>query len=126
MEATRPLQRTKLADDLRARVSGDVRFDRLSRGLYATDASIYQIQPIGVVIPRDERDIDAVIDVCGAAGVPVLARGGGTSQCGQTVGEAVVVDTSVYLRDILALDIEGRTATVRPGLVLANLNRQLR
>src|SRR5471030_1492569 len=126
MEATRPLQRTKLADDLRARVAGDVRFDRLTRGLYATDASIYQIQPVGVVIPRTDRDIDAVIDVCGAAGVPVLARGGGTSQCGQTVGEAVVVDTSVYLRDILALDIEGRTATVRPGVVLANLNRQLR
>jgi len=126
MEATPPLQRQKLVGDLRARIGGDVRFDRLSRGLYATDASIYQIQPIGVVIPRDDRDIDAVIDVCSAAGVPVLARGGGTSQCGQTVGEAVVVDTSVHLRDIMALDVERRTATVRPGIVLADLNRQLK
>jgi FAD/FMN-containing dehydrogenase/Fe-S oxidoreductase len=123
---TAPLQRERLAAALRARVGGEVRFDRTSRGLYATDASIYQIQPIGVVIPRDERDIDAVIDVCAHEGVPVLARGGGTSQCGQTVGEAVVVDTSKYLREIVALDVDARTVRVQPGIVLAQLNALLK
>jgi FAD/FMN-containing dehydrogenase/Fe-S oxidoreductase len=123
---TAPLQRERLAAALRARVAGEVRFDRVSRGLYATDASIYQIQPVGVVIPRDGRDIDAVIDVCAHEGVPVLARGGGTSQCGQTVGEAVVVDTSKYLREIVALDVEARTVRVQPGIVLAQLNAALR
>jgi FAD/FMN-containing dehydrogenase/Fe-S oxidoreductase len=123
---TAPLQRERLAASLRARVGGEVRFDRTTRGLYATDASIYQIQPIGVVIPRDARDIDATIDVCAHEGVPVLARGGGTSQCGQTVGEAVVVDTSKYLREIVALDVEARTVRVQPGIVLAQLNAALK
>ena len=123
---TAPLQRERLAAALRARVGGEVRFDRTTRGLYATDASIYQIQPIGVVIPRSERDIDAVVDVCAHEGVPVLARGGGTSQCGQTVGEAVVVDTSKYLREIVALDVEARTVRVQPGIVLAQLNATLK
>jgi FAD/FMN-containing dehydrogenase/Fe-S oxidoreductase len=121
-----PLQRERLAADLRARTGGDVFFDRITRGMYATDASIYQIQPVGVVVPRDLGDVDATIEVCAAAGVPVLARGGGTSQCGQTVGEAVIVDTSRFLRGITALDLERRTVRVQPGIVLAQLNAALK
>ena len=103
-----------------------MRFDRMTRGLYATDASIYQIQPVGVVIPQNERDIDATIDICSAHGVAVLARGGGTSQSGQTVGEAVVVDCSKHLRAILDLDIERRRVRVQPGVVLSQLNAALK
>ena len=115
-----------LAARLRAEVAGEVRFDDVTRGLYATDASIYQIEPIGVVIPARDEDVAATLSVCAAAGVPVLPRGGGTSQCGQTVGDAVVIDTSKYLRDVIAVDVAAKTARVRPGIVLSQLNAQLR
>lgn len=81
-----------LAERLRREMKGDVLFDAFSRGRYSTDASIYQIEPIGVVIPRDEQDVEIALQVAADAGVPVLPRGGGTSQCGQTVGEALVMD----------------------------------
>jgi len=103
-----------------------VRFDAFGRGLYATDASIYQVFPLGVVVPRDTSDVEATLALCREAGVPVLARGGGTSQCGQTVGESVVLDTSKYLTGLVSLDVAGRTVRVQPGLVLDQLNRQLK
>ena len=81
-----------LAARLRAEVAGEVRFDDVTRGLYSTDASIYQIEPVGVVIPARDEDVAATLALCAEAGVPVLPRGGGTSQCGQTVGDAVVID----------------------------------
>ena len=77
---------------LRGAVAGDVLFDRASRGRYATDASIYQVEPIGVLVPRTDADVRAAFDVCRELGVPLLPRGGGSSQCGQTVGAALVVD----------------------------------
>jgi FAD/FMN-containing dehydrogenase len=94
-----PLYR-RLAAELR----GDVLFDNASRGRYATDASIYQIMPIGVVVPRDEADARLALDIARDFKAPLLPRGGGTSQCGQTVGEALVIDNSKYLNQIIDFD----------------------
>ncbi len=110
---------------LRARIHGEVRFDGWSRSLYSTDASLYQIQPVGVVIPRDSDDLHAALEVAAAHGVPLLARGAGSSLAGQAVGAALVLDTSKYLNSILAIDVEARTAVVEPGVTVAVLNRAL-
>ena len=101
-------------------------FDRFSRGRYATDASIYQMMPLGVLAPKSEDDILAAIDCAREQGVPILARGGGTSQCGQTVNEALVLDNTQYFNDILKLDVANRRCVVRPGIVLDELNRALK
>src|SRR4051794_20306058 len=111
---------------LRAEVGGDVWFDRFTRGRYATDASHYQIEPVGVVAPRTIEDANRAIEIAKSEGVTVLARGGGTSQCGQTVGNSLVVDCSKYLNRSLDLDVAGRRCRVEPGIVLDELNRQLR
>jgi FAD/FMN-containing dehydrogenase/Fe-S oxidoreductase len=103
-----------------------VLFDGASRGRYSTDASIYQIEPIGVVVPHDEADVVRAIQIAGDEGIPILPRGGGTSQCGQTVGEALVLDVSKNLAGVIALDVENRRVTVQPGLVLDQLNAYLR
>lgn len=102
-----------------------MRFDALARGLYAADASIYQIEPLGVVLPATAADVDAVMAVAREEGVPVLPRGAGTSQCGQSVARAIVIDTSRYLNRVLEVDTAARTAKVEPGLVLDRLNREL-
>ena len=115
-----------LARRLRAETQGEVLFDAGSRGRYATDASIYQITPVGAFVPKTERDIATAIDVARDLKVPVLARGGGTSQCGQTTGAALVIDNSKHFRRVLDLDLEAGTATVEPGLVLDHLNAQLK
>ena len=115
-----------LFDALKARVEGDLMFDRFSRGRYATDASLYQMMPLGVLSPRSEDDISAAIDIAGDQGLPLMARGGGTSQCGQTVNEALVLDNTQYFNDILELDVEGQRCVVRPGIVLDDLNRALK
>ena len=101
-------------------------FDAFSRGRYSTDASIYQIEPIGVVVPRNQQDIVRAIQIAGDEGIPVLPRGGGTSQIGQTVGTALVVDTTKYMNQVLEFDAESRVVSVQPGLVLDQLNRQLK
>jgi FAD/FMN-containing dehydrogenase/Fe-S oxidoreductase len=111
---------------LRAELTGDVRFDPFTRGRYATDASHYQIMPVGVVAPRSIEEADRAIAIARAEKVTVLARGGGTSQCGQTVGPSLVVDCSKYLNRILDLDVAGRRVAVEPGIVLDDLNRQLK
>ena len=115
-----------LAHRLRRELEGEVQFDPFSRGRYSTDASIYQIEPLGVVLPRTEQDIVRTIQIAGDEGVPVLPRGGGTSQIGQTVGEALVIDTSKYLNRIVDIDTHARSAKVEPGLVLDQLNAQLK
>ena len=92
-----------LALRLRAELRGDVLFDNASRGRYATDASIYQIMPIGIVVPRDQADLLLALDIARDAGAPLLARGAGSSQCGQTVAEALVIDTSKWLNNITAI-----------------------
>jgi len=115
-----------LAARLKREVRGAVLFDAASRGRYSTDASIYQIEPIGVVVPRTEKDALAAFRIAVEEGVPVLARGGGTSQCGQTVGAALVIDHSKHLNQIVAFDNDARTVTVQPGVVLDQLNAYLK
>ena len=102
---------------LRRAVRGEVRFDAGARAVYSADASNYRQVPIGVVLPRSVEDIVEGVAVCRAHGAPVLARGGGTAQCGQTVNVAVVFDTSKYLHRVLAIDPAARTARVEPGVV---------
>ena len=115
-----------LQDELRKRIGGEVRFDAVSRMLYSTDASNYQIAPVGVVIPASSEDVLATIDVAARYGVPILPRGGGSSLAGQSVGAALVIDFSKFLSRILAVDPEQRTVTVEPGINIDALNRQLR
>jgi FAD/FMN-containing dehydrogenase/Fe-S oxidoreductase len=115
-----------LAAQLRAHTRGEVLFDAASRGRYATDASIYQVMPVGVFVPTDDADVRTAIQIARELKVPVLPRGAGTSQCGQTVGACLVIDGSKHLRNVLALDVERRTARVQPGLVLDHLNAQLK
>jgi len=119
-----PASRTEAR--LRREVRGEVLFNAFSRGRYATDASIYQIEPLGVVVPKSREDAAAAIAIAREEGVPVLPRGAGTSQCGQTVARALVVDCSKYLDRVVAVDVEGRRARVEPGVVLDRLNRLLR
>jgi FAD/FMN-containing dehydrogenase/Fe-S oxidoreductase len=111
-----------LYQSLKTRVQGDVRFDRASRLMYSTDASIYEIEPIGVVIPRTHEDVFATMEVARNFKVPVLPRGGGTSLAGQTVGDAVVIDMSKYLNRVLEVNTEERWAMVEPGVVQEQLN----
>ncbi|MCK9919511.1 FAD-binding protein [Microbacteriaceae bacterium K1510] len=111
---------------LKAELTGDVRFDRFTRGRYATDASHYQIMPIGVVAPKTIEEANRAIALARDEGVTVLPRGGGTSQCGQTVNDSLVVDCSKYLTGIIELDVQRRRVTVEPGIVLDELNRQLK
>ncbi len=115
-----------LAARLRQNLRGDVLFDAFARGRYSTDASIYQIEPLGVVVPRDPGDVAVAVAIAREEGVPLLPRGGGTSQCGQTVGRALVLDYSKYMDGILAVDAAGRRALVQPGVVLDRLNKALR
>ena len=115
-----------LEQDLRATLSGEVRFDTASRALYSTDASVYQIEPRGVVIPRSRDDVAAAVTIAARHGVPITPRGGGTSQAGQAIGEGLVLDTSKYLNRVLAIDPDARTARVEPGVVLDELNHQLK
>ncbi|HYY83109.1 MAG TPA: FAD-linked oxidase C-terminal domain-containing protein [Beijerinckiaceae bacterium] len=111
---------------LRRELTGDVLFNRFDRGRYATDASFYQIVPLGVVVPRTVEEALAAIAIARDEGVTVLPRGGGTSQCGQTVNASLVLDTSKHLNRILDLDVEARTCVVEPGIVLDELNRKLK
>lgn len=111
---------------LRTDMTGDVLFDGFSRGRYATDASFYQIVPSGVVVPKTMDEALRALAIARDEGVKVTPRGGGTSQCGQTVNDGLVVDLSKHLNRILSLDVEGRTCVVEPGIVLDDLNRQLK
>ncbi len=111
---------------LKAEVRGDVLFDRFSRGRYATDASHYQMMPIGIVLPRTVEDAARAIALARAEGASVLPRGGGTSQCGQSVNESLVIDCSKSLNRLLELDVAGRHCVVEPGIVLDDLNRALK
>jgi FAD/FMN-containing dehydrogenase/Fe-S oxidoreductase len=114
-----------LVAELRRRVRGEVRFDAVSRALYSTDASIYEIEPLGVVLPRDADDVQAVVDAARAAKAPLLPRGGGTSLAGQTVGRAIVLDFSKYMNGILEVDADAGWARVQPGVVRHELLRAL-
>jgi len=116
----------RLADRLRRELQGEVLFDAFSRGRYSTDASHYQIEPVGVVVPRTDEDVRTAVAIAREEGVPLLPRGGATSQSGQTVGRALVVDFAKHLNRLISADPEARTCVVEPGIVLDELNRQLR
>ena len=111
---------------LRRETTGDVFFDPFNRGRYATDASFYQIMPAGVVVPRTIDEALRALAICRDDGRKVTPRGGGTSQCGQTVNDGIVVDLSKHLNRIISLDIENKSCVVEPGIVLDDLNRQLK
>ena len=119
-------QRNELSKRLSQRVQGEVLFDRGSRGRYSTDASIYQADPIGVLIPKNMNDVRAALDICRELRVPLVARGAGTSQCGQTVGETLIIDNSKYLNQIIDFNLAAMTVTVEPGIVLDHLNAWLK
>ncbi len=119
--AATPLERL-----LHKELRGDVLFDAASRGRYSTDASIYQIMPTGVVVPRDQADVLRALDIARDQKVPVLSRGAGTSQCGQTVGQALIIDNSKWLCNVIEFDAVARTVTVEPGMVLDHLNAWLK
>ena len=115
-----------LEEKLRREIDGEILFDAASRGRYSTDASIYQIMPVGVVVPRTMDAAISAMQIAAEQGVAILPRGGGTSQCGQTVGAALVIDNSKYLNKLLNVDAAGRRATVEPGMVLDTLNAKLK
>jgi FAD/FMN-containing dehydrogenase/Fe-S oxidoreductase len=117
---------TQLSETLSREVAGEVMFSAADRGRYATDASIYQAFPVGVFVPKTMDDIATALSICRDLKVPIVPRGGGTSQCGQTVGAGLVIDYSKHLRNIISVDAEARTATVEPGIVLDHLNAQLK
>ncbi len=114
-----------LRRDLETQLEGEVRFDAISRALYSTDASIYQIQPAGVVIPKHRQDILRTLDICRRHRVPLTMRGGGTSQAGQAIGEGIQIDVSKYCNRILEVNAEQLWVRVEPGIVLDELNAHL-
>ena len=117
---------TELEQRLTDALDGEVRFDRYSRALYSTDASLYQMQPIGVVIPKHQQDVITTVQIAAERDVPILPRGGGTSLAGQSVGEAVVLDMSKYMNALLEVNVEAHWARVQPGIVLDELNHRLK
>jgi len=119
-------QRLRLEEELRAKIEGEVLFDEMSRLIYSTDASLYQIKPLGVILPRSDREILETIRIAARYGVPVLPRGGGTSLAGQTVLAGLVVDCSKYLNKIKEINPDEHWARVQPGIVLDNLNEVLK
>jgi FAD/FMN-containing dehydrogenase/Fe-S oxidoreductase len=114
-----------LKAELDRNISGEVRFDAISRALYSTDASVYQISPIGVAIPKTRHDIVRIVEICRRFRCPITMRGGGTSQAGQAIGEGLQVDISKYYNRLLEVNAEERWARVEPGIVLDELNAQL-
>ena len=130
MNAPLPLaamaESAELARRLARETEGEVLFDAAARGRYATDASIYQIMPVGVFVPTSARDVATAIDIARDLRVPLLPRGGGTSQCGQTTGAALVIDTSKHLRNVIGFDKDAMTVDVEPGIVLDHLNAWLK
>ena len=119
-------QINKIGKEISSKVEGKTLFDDFSRGRYSTDASVYQIKPIGVVLPRDTKDVLNVMEYSQQNSIPLLARGGGSSQCGQTVGESIVLDYSRHQNKILDLNVEEKSIWVEPGVVLDHLNAYLK
>ena len=115
----------ELVHELRQSVAGEVRFDKMSRMLYSTDASIYQIEPVGVVLPKNSDDVIAVLETARRHNIPVLPRGGGTSLAGQTVANAIVMDFSRYMRDVIEVNAEERWVRAQPGIILDELNHKI-
>ena len=116
----------KFVARLKNNIEGHVHFDPYTVGRYSTDASIYQVAPFGVVIPKTIQDLVAAVEIAADYNIPILPRGGGTSQCGQTVNQAIVIDCSQYLNKIVGFDYDQRKISVEPGIVLDHLNNYLK
>jgi FAD/FMN-containing dehydrogenase len=116
----------KIAKEIQGQVKGKVLFDEFSRGRYSTDSSLYQIKPVGAVLPVDTNDVLQIMEYSQKHHIPLLARGGGSSQCGQTVGESIVLDYSKHQNKILDFNKEEKTVWVEPGIVLDQLNAYLK
>src|SRR5882724_1355678 len=115
-----------LRRELAQHISGEVRFDAVSRALYSTDASVYRIEPRGVVVPRTREDVVRTVEIAARHRVSITARGGGTSQAGQAIGAGIQIDTSKYLNRVLEVNVSERWAWIEPGVVLDALNAQLK
>ena len=115
--STPALSLPELQRELTTTIAGEIRFDAVSRALYSTDASVYQIEPIGVVLPRSRDELRRLIQLCARLKCPITMRGGGTSQAGQAIGAGLVIDTSKYLNAILELNVQEKWVRVEPGLV---------
>jgi FAD/FMN-containing dehydrogenase/Fe-S oxidoreductase len=116
---------SELQRELEKQIEGEVRFDTISRALYSTDASVYQIQPLGVVIPKTREDILRALEICRRLRCPITMRGGGTSQAGQAIGSGIQIDISKYYNRLLEVNAAERWVRVEPGIVLDELNAQL-
>src|SRR5258708_24073320 len=126
VQAARPsIDRDTLRHELASQIAGEVRFDALSRALYATDASVYQIAPLGVVVPKSRADIVRTMEICRRFACSITMRGGGTSQAGQAIGTGIQIDISKYYNRILEVNAEERWARVETGVVLDELNAHL-
>lgn len=121
-----PSSSADLQNDLKKVVSGEVRFDSISKQMYSTDASLYRMEPVGVVIPRNSEDVQAVLEIAGKNGVSVLPRGGGTGLSGQTVNHSIVMDFSKYMHDVIKINKEEQWVRTQPGVTIDELNRQLK
>ena len=120
-----PAQLTQLEKSLLSKLAGEAYFDPHRRALYATDASLYQVYPAGVVLPKNRRDVELTVELAAEHGVPVISRGSGTSLSGQSIGPGIVIDFSKYMNRLLELDPDRSTARVEPGIVLDTLNTTL-
>src|SRR5512144_2443860 len=109
-------------NELSKHFTGDIRTDLASRILYSTDASIYQLEPLGVALPRTQEDLHAAVELAAKYAIPILPRGSGSSLAGQAIGNALILDCSRWLDSLLEIDPETRTATVEPGVILTRLN----
>ena len=118
-------QISKISKDLQNKIKGKVLSDPFSRGRYSTDSSLYQITPLGAVLPKDQNDVLNLMEYSQKNAIPLLARGGGSSQCGQTVSEAIVLDYSKHQNKVLELNVEEKYVWVQPGVVLDSLNKFL-
>jgi FAD/FMN-containing dehydrogenase/Fe-S oxidoreductase len=116
-------QRERIRDDLKGILKGELLFDDLSRALYSTDASIFEVRPAGVVVPRDEEDVQALVRYAGEHQVPLIARGAGTGLAGESLGEGLIVDLSKHFRSIV--DVGADTVRIQPGVVYRDLSREL-
>ena len=112
-----------LVEDLNRVVQGEVKFDRMTRYLYSTDASLYLMEPVGVVLPKTNEDVIAVVETANKHNIPVLPRGGGTSLAGQTVANAIVMDFSKYMRNVIEINAEDGWVRTQPGIILDELNQ---
>src|ERR1051326_835541 len=125
LENRTPESRSQLKAELERAIDGEIRFDPISRALYSTDASVYQIEPVGVVIPKTRQDLVRILEICQKHHCPITMRGGGTSQAGQAIGEGLQIDLSKYYSNLLEVNAEERWARVEPGIVLDERNPPL-